>query len=264
MADTFHNSIPLDDAKVTWLHLLEVGGDGTIAQGDPPFLYISTLLQAQREMNSARESSNSQMIVPLLAAFAILDQIGDCYAFKQTMPGEPAESMPIKRALHHFPPTLGPLSPDQMQALYVMRNGLMHDASFSSSERFGLKRNMIFRHDIQMEEVVVLPGRDWDGTPGDVSRATITWVNPDMIVWIANTAISRLAQALKLGDPNLVIHLHPQVIAARYLLWHRHTPSSVDGSGKWLEPGRHEVRKDLRAKLTAAEVERHKNRYYSE
>ncbi|MDR7260463.1 hypothetical protein J2X47_004672 [Sphingomonas sp. BE270] len=74
--DTMHNPTLLPDEKVAWLHLLEVGGDGTIAQGTPPFLHISTLLRAQREMNSAREQSNTQMIVPLLAAFAILDQIG--------------------------------------------------------------------------------------------------------------------------------------------------------------------------------------------
>ena len=264
MADTFHNPTLLDDAKVPWLHLLEVGGDGSIAQGDPPFLYISTLLRAQREMNSARESSNSRMIVPLLAAFAILDQIGECYAFKETLPDEPDDISSIKRALIHFPPTLGPLAADQMQALYVMRNGLVHDASFSSSERGRPKRNMIFRHDIRMEEVVLLPRRDWDGTPGDVSRETITWVNPDLIVWIANTAISRLAQAVKLDDPNLVIHLDPQVIAARYLLWHRHAPSRLEDGVKWLEPGRHDARKELRAKLTAAEVERHRARYYPE
>ena len=264
ITDTFQNLTPLDNAKVPWLHLLEVGGDGSIAQGDPPFLYISTLLRAQREMNSARESINSQMIVPLLAAFAILDQIGECYAFKETLPGQPPETAPIKRALHHFPPTLGALTADQMQSLYVMRNGLMHDASFSSSERGGLKRNMIFRHDIQMEEVVVLPKRDWDGTPADVSRETITWVNPDLIIWMANTTVSRLAQAVKLNDPNLVVHLDPQVIAARYLLWHRHAPSKVDDGVEWLKPGRHDVRKELRARLTAAEVERHKVRYYSE
>lgn len=261
-SDAFSNPAPLEDAKVPWLHLLEVGGDGSIAQGNPPFLYISTLLRAQREMNSARESSNSQMIVPLLAAFAILDQIGECYAFRETLLGEPPKTAPIKRALHHFPPTLGALTADQMQSLLVMRNGLMHDASFSSSERGGLKRNMIFRHDIRMEEVIVLPKRDWNGTPGDVSRETITWVNPDLIIWIANTAISRLAQAVKLNDPSLVIHLEPQLIAARYLLWHRHTPSGVDDGAEWLRPGRHDVRKELRAKLTAAEVERHQARYY--
>jgi hypothetical protein len=202
------------------------------------------------------------MIVPLLAAFAILDQIGECYAFKETLPGEPAKTEPIKRALHHFPPTLGALTADQMQSLYVMRNGLMHDASFSSSERGGLRRKMIFRHDIRMEDMVVLPKRDWNGTPGDVSRETITWVNPDLIIWLANTAISRLAEAVKLKDPNLLIHLDPQVIAARYLLWHRPAPSRADDGAEWLRPGRHDVRKELRAKLMAAEVERHQARYY--
>lgn len=45
--DTFHNTALLDAAKVPWLHLLGVGGDGTIAQGEPPYLYTSTLLRAQ-------------------------------------------------------------------------------------------------------------------------------------------------------------------------------------------------------------------------
>lgn len=264
IADIFQNSALLDDAKVPWFHLLEVGGDGTIAQGDPPFLYISTLVRAQREMNSARETINAQMITPMLAAFAILDQIGECYAFAETLANEPGEREPIKRALHHFPPTFGPLSDEQMQSLYVMRNGLVHDASFSSSERGGLKRKMIFRHDIEMETVVVLPKREWDGTPGDVSRETITWVNPDLIIWIADSAVGRLAQALKLSDPKLVVRLDPQVIAARYLLWHRYLPSSTNNVVESVKPVRSHVRKALRAKLTEAELVRHRTRYYLE
>jgi hypothetical protein len=261
--DTMHNPRLLPDAKVAWLHLLEVGGDGTIAQGAPPFLYISTLLRAQREMNSAREQSNTQMIVPLLAAFAILDQLGECYGFSETLPGEPPANAPIKRALHHFPLPWGTLSADEMHALYMMRNGLMHDAAFSSIERGGQKRSMIFRHDIRMEKMVVLPVRDWNGKPDDVCRETITWVNPDLLIWVANSAIGRCGQALKLGDPNLEIRHDPQVIAARYLLWHRHSPSSVaDDEAEWLKPGRHELRKELRSKLTAAEVARHAQRYY--
>lgn len=101
--DTFHNAALLDVTKVPWLHLLEIGHDGTIAQGQPPFLYISTLVRAQREMNSARGNINSQMIVPLLAAFAILDQIGECYGFHSMVAGEPAPKPSIKRALHHYP-----------------------------------------------------------------------------------------------------------------------------------------------------------------
>jgi len=150
-----------------------------------------------------------------------------------------------------------------MHALYMMRNGLMHDAAFSSIERGGQKRSMIFRHDIRMEKMVVLAVRDWNGKPDDVCRETITWVNPDLILCVANSAIGRCGQALKLSDPNLEIRHDPQVIAARYLLWHQYSPSSVtDDEAEWLKPGRHEVRKELRSKLTDAEVARHEQRYY--
>jgi hypothetical protein len=261
--DTFHNTALLDAAKVPWLHLLGVGGDGTIAQGEPPYLYISTLLRAQGEMNSARTLTNTQMIVPLLAAFAILDQVGECYASKETLPGEPSKEAPIKRALHHFPLPWGTLSADEMHALSMMRNGLMHDASFSSKERGGQKRAMIFRHDIEMAEVVKLPVRGWNGKPEDVRRETITWVNPDLIIAIANFAIGRLGQALKLNDPAMVIRLDPQEIAARYLLWHQKMPSSTISVGAdWLKPGRHEARQDLKKRLMDAEVARHEQRYY--
>ncbi len=92
------------------------------------------------------------MIVPMLAAFAILDQIGESYGFTDTMVGEPPATAAIKRALHHFPLPLGPLSADEVQALYMMRNGLMHDAAYSLEERTGQKRHMIFRHDLTMRE----------------------------------------------------------------------------------------------------------------
>lgn len=260
--DTFHNASLLDDAKVPWLHLLEIGGDGTIAQGEPPFLYISTLVRAQGEMNSARGNHNSQMIVPLLAAFAILDQIGECYGFHSTVASEPAPKPSIKRALHHFPlPWGSPLSTEEVQALYVMRNGLMHDAGFSSKEDRGAKRNMIFRHDIELENVVTLPARVWNGAPDDVCRETITWVNPDLIIWIADSAIGRLGQALKLNDPDLYVRLEPQVIAAKYLLWSKYEPRSASDADL-LKPGRSEARQALRKRLTDAEVERHHQRYY--
>lgn len=260
--DTFHNAALLDNAKVPWLHLLEIGDDGTIAQGEPPFLYISTLLRAQREMNSARGNNNSQMIIPLLAAFAILDQIGECYGFHSTVVGEPAPKPAIKRALHHFPLPWGtPLSTQEMQALYVMRNGLMHDAGFSSQEERGAKRSMIFRHDIEMENVVTLPARVWNGAPDDVCRETITWVNPDLIIWVADSAIGRLGQALGLSDPDLYVRLDPQVISAKYLLWSKYEPRRV-GSADLLMPGRNEARQALRKRLTNAEVERHHLRYY--
>jgi len=262
--DTFFNVALLDDAKIPWLHLLEIGGDGTIAQGDPPFLYISTLVRAQREMNSARNNNNSQMIVPLLAAFAILDQIGKCYGFHSMVAGEPAPKPSIKRALHHFPLPWGPpLSAEESQALYVMRNGLMHDAAFSSKEEGGAKRSMIFRHDIEMENVVTLPARVWNGKPDDVCRETITWVNPDLLIWIADSAISRLAQALKLNDPDLYVRLDPQVIAAKYLLWSKYEPRTNSNADPF-RPGRNEARQALRKKLTDAEVERHHQRYYAE
>lgn len=261
--DTFHNPVLLDNAKIPWLHLLEVGGDGTIGQGDPPYLYISTLLRAQREMRSARENYNSQMIVPLLAAFAILDQVGECYAFKETVPGEPDENAPIKRALHHFPLPWQNLSSDEMHALYMMRNGLMHDAAFSSTERRGQKRSMIFRHDLGMDEPVKLPTRTWNGKADDVCRDTITWVNPDLIIGIADGAIGRLGQALKMADDRLLVRLDPQDIAAKYLLWQRHKPrTAADEEADLLSPGRQGVRRDLRKRLTDAEVERHRQRYY--
>lgn len=142
-----------------------------------------------------------------------------------------------------------------------MRNGLMHDAGFSSREERGAKRSMIFRHDIEMENVVTLPARVWNGAPDDVSRETITWVNPDLIIWIADTAISRLGQALKLSDPDLYVRLDPQVIAARYLLWSKYEPRDVSGADS-LRPGRNEARQALRERLTNAEVERHCRRYY--
>lgn len=83
-----------------------------------------------------------------------------------------------------------------------------------------------------------------------------------MIIGIANAAIGRLRQALKMVDDKLVIRLDPQEIAARYLLWQRHTPPAAKGEAGLLGPGRQGVRKELRDKLTNAEVERHQQRYY--
>ena len=258
--DNFSNPVPPEPSEVTWLHLLGTGRNGSTKQGATSYLYMSTLLHAQQEMNSARGRRNTEIITPLLAAFAILDQVGECYAFRETLPGEPPPPNPaIKRALHHFPPTSGPLDPDQMQALYMLRNGLMHDAAFSAVERGGRKRPMIFRHDVLAEAVVKPPDEIWDGSPGDVRAATITWFNPDLVLSLANAAIGRLSKALQHQDAALVVRLDPEVVAARYLLWHRF-PMLPDPAAAPID--REAERKKLHDQVTDAEVKSYLARYH--
>jgi hypothetical protein len=184
----------------------------------PGYIYHSVLNHALREMNSASARRNSRFIVPLLTAFAILDQIGECYGLHSRIANQPTGS--IKRALHHFAPASERVDPSEAHALYVFRNGLMHDASFSSYDR-SKSRWWVFRILNDVDRLSVPPREMWDGKPENISERTITWINAERLVDFVNLAVSRLIIAVRTADADLAVHLSPQDIASRYLLWTR-------------------------------------------
>ncbi|HEX8573664.1 MAG TPA: hypothetical protein VF759_13040 [Allosphingosinicella sp.] len=211
-SDRFHNPAwTLSAAETVEVHIL-----GQLSSGGHSFFYSSSLEHALREMNSAGARHNSQFIVPLITAFAILDQVGECYALRSRLDGEPENA--IKRSFHHFAPKSEPIDPMEAHALYVLRNGLVHDASLTSFDRRG--RNWwVFRMSNHIDRLSIPPRRVWNGKAEDISLETITWVSPERLIDFVNLVRSRLVLAVRRADTDLHVRLQPGAIASRYLLW---------------------------------------------
>jgi hypothetical protein len=210
--DRFHNPAwTLSAAETVEAHIL-----GQLPPGDRSYFYSSSLEHALREMNSAGARHNSQLIVPLIAAFAILDQVGECYALHSRLQGEPQNA--IKRSFHHFAPKSEPIDPREAHALYMLRNGLVHDASLTSLDRKA-KAWWVFRMANHIDRLSVPPRRMWTGKAEDISLETITWVNPERLIDFVNLVRSRLILAVRTADRDFHPRLAPEVIASRYLLW---------------------------------------------
>lgn len=265
------DGLPVDDAadeyqcvdfpdahEVMFIHLNGQMPYRENGNATPEFVFMSTLTHGLMEMNSARGSRNTEIMTPLIAAFAILDQLGECYCFKSRKHDEPGKRPAIKRALHHYPPFWGDLSVDEAQALYMLRNGLVHDAAFSAQEQNGLKRWMIFRHDLELRQAVRLPQRDWNGAPEDVSRETITWFNPDLVLALASAAVSRLSKALQHDDDDLELRLDHGLIVSRYLLWVRN-PLMREPVKKGID--REMIRRETKKWLSDGELALYRARY---
>lgn len=174
----------------------------------------SCLEEVELEMRQARGRRLTSNYAPLLAGFAILDQIGSCYA-DAAMAQHPQGGGAIHRALYYF---LGfaPLSAE-VKALYALRNGLVHDASLTSQTNAG--DWYIFRYDPTMQAAIKLAQKPWNGTANDLGPATLTMVNPRFFTDQISTGLSSLRELYINRSADLIILKPGSEIIHKYLFW---------------------------------------------
>ncbi len=175
----------------------------------------SCLDDVETEMRQSRGTQLTSNYVPLLAAFAILDQIGSCYEDRSLAP-HPRGGSAIQRALYHFG-GLPPLSAE-VSHLYALRNGLVHDASLTSHN---LQKTawFIFRFNRTMPEVIRLPATPWDGTANGLVAGTTTWINPRELTELVSTALSRLRDCYFDRRSDLGVLKPGSEILHKYIFW---------------------------------------------
>jgi hypothetical protein len=100
----------------------------------------------------------SKQLMPYLSLCAILDQLGICY--DRADKPEPKYGNGIKRALVNF----GEIEEDDeiINVLYALRNGLLHNVSLTSYDKFKNKY-YTFRYNAQIENLYQKAEIDWDG-----------------------------------------------------------------------------------------------------
>ena len=200
----------LDQDEIVYCHLSLRQPERTL-----DFFVTSCLEAIETEMRQSRGTRLTANYVPLLAAFAILDQIGSCYADKRN-PVHPSGGSAIHHALYHFA-GMDPMS-EEVKALYALRNGLVHDASLTSyAKKTG--QWYIFRYDHKLACAIKLPATPWDGTASGLGGSPITFINPRLFTDQVSEALSTLKSCYIERRPDLEVLKSGADILHKYLFW---------------------------------------------
>jgi hypothetical protein len=201
--------------EISWLHLSR----GTHFTKDHQIL--STLQEAEGTMRHTNQFNRSKIFAPLLSSFSIWDQLGSCYA--DTRRPSYSQNQSFKKGLFHFGlerPSAGggrPTAAD-IDHLYMLRNGVVHDAAFTSHSPDKTKW-YIFRYDESISTVVKLPSVPWDGQVSSISSATTTFVNRDRLVDMTSHGIEIVLDLLTNHRADLAMLQTKEEIITKYLLW---------------------------------------------
>lgn len=208
LSDRGIDQFSLDD--VVYCHLSrrswEPYRDGTIH---------TTLDAIEMEMRQSRGAQITSRYVPLLAAFSIIEQLGDCYV-NGNLRRHPDRGGGVERGLYYF--ANYPAMSSEVKALYALRNGLVHAGSLTSVDQ-GSEKRYIFRYDREMRDTIALAETEWDGQVSTVSRKVVTRVNPRVFTDQISSAISRVRDLYFYDHDNLRVIAQKGVILINHLLW---------------------------------------------
>lgn len=183
------------------------------------YIILSTLRRIEREARHAIANEYSKSFLPLMACYAILDQVGKCYKNKQKSPYTHQNANGIKKAAYYF---LGyEENGDLTKTLYGLRNGIVHDASYVSHAKDG--SHYWYRWDDEQTEIIRTPSMPWDGTLGSRSDSNCSFVNPKVFMDSVSEMLNRMMDLNKSGYLSLSMDGGVDELALRYLHLKPHT-----------------------------------------
>ncbi len=174
----------------------------------------SCLHSAEDGMRQSRGTLLTRNYAPLLCGFAILDQLGGCYSDKQK-PALPASKSGIIKALDHF--CLYPSGSPESDAIYLLRNCLVHDSALSGKSHRGVWA--IFRYDWEQPQAIRLAAIPWDGTAQNLKKDHVTWVNPRKLTDDISLALSNARTIERDRPADLIIHQDKEDILHKFIFW---------------------------------------------
>lgn len=198
----------VDIDEVVYMHL----GANTYELND--YYVVSLLEDLERAMQQTRGNVYSRNYAPLFCGFAILDQLGGCYADKNNLPSNQCKS-DIQRALHTF----GSYdeNSNESEAFYALRNCLVHHGALSRRMKGG--KYHTFRFDWEAKETIQLSQSEWDGQAESISPDICTIVNPRAFT---NEILDIVGQAKSVMDSrqgDLDIKQSKDDLLHSYLIW---------------------------------------------
>lgn len=178
-------------------------------------LILSTLGRICSEFSQASGNEHINKILPLLGAFAALDQLGKCYrnTVLDEYPHDNASG--IKKCLYYFGGF--PANDENTKALYALRNSLVHDASLADPTP--IKGTPQCFNYAETGNIVSFPIEPWDGVMANISPDRMTTVNPSKIIYLANECVRKACNLLDSGDLKVTLKEGSMMIKFKYLLF---------------------------------------------
>lgn len=201
--------IPTDQHQLTWLTDItisshcDIASNGSFTRGFGVW-YKSTVSHLLAETRHSRGYEYGGKILPLLGALSAMDQFGECYKpALSTFPKGYASKSGIIKSAHNF---LGiPVDTLHSDALYAIRNSLMHQSSLISVGNKVKPKHFWFEIDNTIDDIFVHASTAWDGLYNTRTDSNRTIVNTSKILDLAFKLNSELLELHKCGSLRLVL-----------------------------------------------------------
>lgn len=200
----------LTEEEITFIHAC---ADKSILED---CIVISTLYRTYKEANHAAFNDHSNVFLPLMGGFAILDQIGECYKPKGMSLCRDPNYNGIKKALFYFG-GYGE-NDEETKALYAFRNSIMHDCSFVSHSPRDPTRNYWFRFQDDINGCVQLGSEPWNGDYSSCSDKNITLVSRTNFRTLVHNLIRDLSNLHSSNQLDITLSGGANAIRSRYLM----------------------------------------------
>lgn len=175
------------------------------------FAVHSSLHSLEMNMIHSKTLKNLHPFAPVLCAFAILDQLGTTYKVKNN---NSRLTNGIKRSITFF--SKEPLSTEQINSLVSFRNGAVHNGSFASYDKYN-KIHSIFRFNDNIDSVIKLPDRPWNGSGDDMGENVCTYINKKMFIKLTIDILSKVRYLFQKN--NIYTELDNESFIHRFILW---------------------------------------------
>ena len=150
-----------------------------------------------QEINHARHKEYSKNFVPVVGAFAVIEQIGFCYSRTDITTFSNSAASPILKALYYF--TDYPEGHLDTKALYALRNSFLHNASLMAIAQHKNKPSFYFQFDRKIENLAKYSTVAWDGKVETFRPEMTTLINPDKIINLASSIVDKALACLEAG-----------------------------------------------------------------
>ena len=162
-----------------------------------------------REIRHAKGYDKSKNFIPVVGAFAVIEQIGTAYEAIHIE--KSSATNPIKKAIHYFSDTVS--SSEDIDILHALRNSLVHEASLVRTQKNPIH---FFRYNWDLELAVKAPTYSWNGNFNTFNPAhNFTEINPNLVIELAFEIVANAIKYLDIGM--LEIKLEKHELLHRYL-----------------------------------------------
>lgn len=134
---------------------------------------------------------NTKDILPVMGMFSVLDILGSAFSLKGN---DLSETVPIKRCLTFFTDSKL-ISRKEIEALYALRNSLVHNSSLISIPLYGSQNHYFFRYDNNIDKLISHPENEWDGkyeTLDTGSEKYTTKINTKLFLELINSCVKKI------------------------------------------------------------------------